>query len=120
MAVLHDLICTAETCRWHEEGWVENGQYPLCPICGADTTWMPTGLHTDVYGSEQYSDAAGRSFSSQHEKEIFMARKGYVVAGDPVGGARADHRIRGSGFSYARQGSRQSAAERGGAKRGTG
>lgn len=110
--VVHDLIC--KLCqKVTPNQMVEVGKYGTCE-CGGERTWMPSKLTSDVFGSETYSDAAGRSFTSQREKEKFMRSHGFEVAGDPVGGARYTHRIEGTAFSYSGQGSKTSTAERGG------
>ena len=109
MAVLHDLGC--RVCgTTQSDVFVVGGNYPLC--CGTAMHWIPAKVTTDVLGCEVYSDAAGRSFTSQRQKERFMAQKGFTVAGDKVGGARKDLSIRGSAFSYLGQGSRVSTGER--------
>lgn len=111
MAVVHDLIC--KRCQKVTPGQlVDVGKYGTCE-CGGARTWMPSKLSSDVFGSEQYSDAAGRSFTSQREKENYMRDRGYQIAGDPVGGARYEHGINGTAFSYAGQGAKTSTAERG-------
>lgn len=111
MKALHDLHCTACS-NTVENVLVEDCQYPDCELCGAAMDWTPAQLNTDVFGSEQYSEAAGRSFTSQRQKRNFMREAGYEEAGDKVGGARPEHRIKGTGFSYGGQSSRVSTGER--------
>lgn len=70
----------------------------------------------------QWSDAAGRYFSSTHEKERYMYqphqidKQGntvrYEAAGDKVHGGRADHSLKNKGFSYAGQEKKTSTGER--------
>lgn len=96
MAVLHDLICK----RGHVERGVlvSVGEYGRCR-CGAARTWMPAGFNTDVFGSETYSDAAHRSFTSQRQKDRYMREHGYEPCGDKVGGSRPELKINGTYFS---------------------
>lgn len=109
--ILHDLIC--KKCEAIEEGvLVEAGRYPRCDACGGQRTWKPSGLHTDLYGSPQYSDATGRFHSSQSEKDRVMRDAGYFSCGDKVHGARPEHSIKNTGFSYAGQPTRTSTQER--------
>ena len=117
MGVMHDLICHG--CGREYEGvLVEVGEYPHCK-CGSKTTWKPAKLNTDLYGSPTYSDAADATFSSQSEKEKFMAKKGWHVAGDKVGGAREITKIKNTSFHYASQSSHISTGERSAARGGS-
>jgi len=89
-------------------------EYPDCASCGGEMRVNWEGGHapsTDVYGSEQYSDASGLSHSSTREKEAHMADWGYHPAGDPVGGARIEHKLNGTGFSFPGQVSRRTVNE---------
>jgi hypothetical protein len=89
-------------------------EYPDCASCGGEmrVTWeggQPPS--TDVYGCAQYSDATGECHTSQRAKARVMAEAGYHEAGDPVGGARIEHRLNGTGFSFSGQGSRRTVSE---------
>ena len=84
--------------------------YPGCANCGGTLFQTFPMLKdggkapaTDVYGSAQYSDATGLTHTSQREKIKHMAKNGFYEAGDPVGGARYTHEIKGTGFSFADQ-----------------
>ena len=66
---------------------------------------------TDVYGSAQYSDATGEYHTSQRDKIKHMREAGYEEAGDKVGGARKEHRINGTGYSFPEQVSRRTVSE---------
>jgi len=66
---------------------------------------------TDVFGSAQYSDATGQCHTSQRDKARVMKESGFFEAGDLVGGARADHRLKRTTFSYGKQQSRRTASE---------
>lgn len=124
MAVLHDLQCE---CGWESPApyHIEQGAFPHCPDCQGQTrprfdAW--TTVSTDIYSTPQYSDAAGRFFSSTREKERHMYQPHqidtqgntvrYEAAGDKVHGARADHTLKRSAFSYNGQGSKISTGER--------
>ena len=108
---LHDIRCTrCQTVAL--DVVIENHVYPPCTLCGGKTSWIPAKVTTDLFGTPQYSDAAGRFFSSQREKEKYMAERGYYGKGDKDHGARVDLSIRGTGFSYPGQGSRTSTGER--------
>ena len=92
----------------------EYDRYPGCASCGGKMKISWEGGHapsTDVYGSEQYSDATGMYHTSQRQKEQVMRDYGYEVAGDPVGGARKEHRLKGTTFSYGNQSSRRTVSE---------
>jgi hypothetical protein len=113
MSVWHDLEC--QRCGFREtDVLVSQGRIRRCPCGGARKIvydgWQT--VHTDLFTTPQYSDAAGLTFSSQREKERHMAGLGYQVAGDRVGGARADHTLKHKAVSYAGQGCRKSTAER--------
>ncbi len=113
--IVHDLRC--EQCGAVERNVaIEAGKYPRCE-CGGKRDWNPAQLNTDVYGSPQYSDASGRVHSSQHEKRKFMREAGFHEAGDLVGGARADHRIKNSAFMFPGKRSHTSVGEREAARR---
>ncbi len=89
-------------------------KYPDCANCGGEmkTTWEGgQAPSTDVYGSAQYSDASGRWHSSQREKAAVMREAGFDEAGDLVGGARYEHRLNRTTFSYCKQGSRRTVSE---------
>ena len=66
---------------------------------------------TDVYGSAQYSDATGEFHTSQREKIKTMKDLGYEEAGDKVGGARKEHRLKGTGYFYPGQSSHRTVSE---------
>jgi hypothetical protein len=73
---------------------------------------MPSKINTDVYARPTYSDATGEWHSSTHEKEMTMAKDGFYPAGDKVGGARHEHRTKGTAFFYPGQTSHVSTGER--------
>lgn len=77
-------------------------EYGDCTACGNPLRYVATwgGANGGLYGSAQYSDATGQWHTSQHEKEMVMAKKGYYPAGDPVGGARKDHTLKNSAFGF--------------------
>jgi len=109
---LHDIRCTrCDTI--HIDVVIEDHVYPLCQLCGGKTVWIPSKVTTDLFGTPQYSDAAGRCFSSQREKEKYMAERGYWGKGDKDHGARPDLSIKHTAFSYSGQDSRVSTGERG-------
>ena len=92
----------------------EFGAYPACPLCGGATkiTWeggQPPS--TDVYGVAQFSDATGEWHTSQRDKKRVMRECGYEECGDRVGGARPDHTLKRTSFSFAGQTSRRTVAE---------
>ena len=95
-----------------EYTWCEADRYPPCESCGGTLQWVPAGLHTDVYGCAKYSDATGQYHTSQRDKDRVMKEAGYEPCGDKVHGARPEHRIKNTGFSYRGQPSRTSARER--------
>lgn len=112
--ILHDLRC--RHCGFVErEAQVRANRLGHCPKCllgGRKITYeFWETVKTDVFGSPQMSDASGREHSSQREKERFMRSQGYEGCGDKVGGARRDHTLRGTGFSYAGQRTRRTQAE---------
>lgn len=113
--IIHDLRCTV--CKvLHLNVGVVNGAIPGCDLCGGQmkVSWeggKPPG--TDVYGHPKWNEGTGRFESSHRQAEKFMRSQGWDgAAGDPVGGARPDHRIKRTGFSYAGQASRVSTGER--------
>jgi hypothetical protein len=108
---LHDIRCT-RCATIQLDVVIENHEYPPCPLCGGKTTWVPSKMTTDLFATPQYSDAAGRSFSSQREKEKYMAERGYWGKGDKDHGARVDLSIKRTGFSYSGQGNHRSTGER--------
>jgi hypothetical protein len=109
--IFHDVRCT-HCGRVTVDVGVCGGDYGRCDSCGGPRTWVPAKLNTDVYGSAQYSDASGEYHSSTHEKEMAMAKEGFYPAGDKVGGARPDHRIKGTACVYPGQTSHVSTGER--------
>lgn len=121
MSVLHWLYCDACGIVL-EDVQVDLGRMPTCETCGREMriTWehgKPPA--TDCYGVAQYSDAAGREFTSHRQKVAHMKDPrnnpwgvSYEEAGDKVGGARPDLSIKKTGFSYEGQRSRVSTGER--------
>lgn len=93
------------------------GDWPYCGL-GHDliqmqVTWeRGQAPKTDVYGSPVYSDASGQWHRSTREKEKHLADWGFTPAGDPVGGARKELRIKNTGFSYPGQERRTSTGEK--------
>ena len=89
-------------------------KYPGCANCGGElrVTWEGgQAPSTDVYGSPQYSDASGQYHSSQREKIGVMRDHGFDEAGDAVGGARYEHKLKRTTFSYCGQGNRRTVSE---------
>lgn len=81
---------------------IRDGLYPPCPDCGAQTTWTPRKLVTDMH-EPQWNEALGDYVSSGREAlrrlrergAPALERKGFKVgdfieAGDKVGGAREE------------------------------
>jgi len=92
----------------------EYRKYGNCGNCGGELeiTWEGRQApSTDVYGSPQYSDASGQLHTSQREKIKYMREWGYEEAGDKVGGARNEHRIKGTGYSFPGQKNRRTVSE---------
>lgn len=101
--------------RVYEDVACQANENVPCPACGGPTytTWEKGhGPSLDCFGTPQYSDASGQYHSSNWEKRKYMARQGYTEAGDTVGGARADHRLRGFAMSAPGVSRRTSTAER--------
>ena len=109
--ILHDLSCPQCGAEF-KDVLITDGDYGTCVICGTDLKWTPAKINTDVFGCPQYSDATGKVHSSQHEKRMEMAKWGYHEAGDPVGGARHEHRIKNTAFCYPNQKSHVSTGEK--------
>lgn len=59
-----------------------------CPKCSKEMKMKPTTSHTDVLGSEQWSDVLDISYTSTRERERKMKAINFDPAGDKVGGAR--------------------------------
>ena len=92
----------------------EYQNYPDCASCGGEMQVSWEGGQapcTDVYGHEQYSDATGMMHSSHGDKVRHMSENGFYEAGDKVGGARNEHRINGTGFSFPGQTRRRTVSE---------
>jgi hypothetical protein len=114
--IFHDVECVdCGTIQKHVA--MEPLQYPSCPLCGGKGKanyehGQPPG--TDLYMTPKWNEGTGRMETSHREAEKYMRKKhGYEGgSGDKVGGARHEHRIVGTGYSYAGQGSRLSTAER--------
>ncbi len=87
--------------------------YPRCKCGGAVVIAWDGGQapSTDVFGHEVYSDATGKSHTSQRDKIRHMREAGFEEAGDKVHGARADHTLKRSTFSFPHQGSRRTVSE---------
>lgn len=82
-----------------------------CPECGAlSIQIIKTPPHTDVLGHEHYCDVNEVTYTSRREYEKKMAAGGWEPAGDKVGGARSEHRLKGTLFSYDGQSARTSPA----------
>ena len=113
----HDLRCTGCK-RKYKRVVMESGVYPKCK-CGAPTTWIPDKLNYYGFGSQIYSDAAGRTFSSQNEKEKWMGKKKFYTKGGKVHGARPDLSFKNSAISYKGQTSHISTGERSAARGGS-
>lgn len=110
---IRDLQCSAcHRIQWNVP--CEYQKYPRCPECGGGLLVCWAGGQppaTDVYGCAQYSDASGQWHTSQRDKIRHMKEWGYEEAGDKVGGARKDHTLKGTSFSYGGQSSRRTVAE---------
>lgn len=128
MPVLHDIRCTE--CSWEQVGaYVDPSAFPPCEECGEPTTWVPRGFFTDMR-EPVYNHATGQWHSSTREADMEVARlcRKYSdetgirleasSAGDKVGGARNETRLRGTAASYAGQRSRRSTGERAAGARG--
>jgi hypothetical protein len=77
-----------------------------------DVTWeRGRAPSTDVYGCAQLSDATGLEHTSQREKIKYMRDAGYEEAGDKVGGARIEHSLKNSTFSFGGQVSHRTVSE---------
>jgi len=91
-------------------------KYPPCPLCGGPGKANWEHGHppaTDVYGHETWNEGTGQYHTSSRAAEKCAQGMGYDGhAGDAVGGAKVEHRIVGTGYSYRGQGSRQSTGER--------
>lgn len=109
-----DLRCTVcDAIVWNVA--TEYKRYPGCASCGGkmEVTWEGRQAPaTDVYGVAQFSDATGEWHTSQRDKVRVMRECGYEEAGDPVGGARPDHTLKNTAWSYPGQKSRTSTEER--------
>jgi hypothetical protein len=92
----------------------EYATYPPCGNCGGEMVidWRAgQAPSTDVYGSPIYSDATGMYHTSQRDKVRHMREWGYDEAGDKVGGARRDHTLKRTGFSFQGQSTRKTVSE---------
>jgi hypothetical protein len=113
--IIHDLRCK-DCSTLHLNVAVESGTLPGCTLCGGEmvVSWeggKPPG--TDVYGNPKWNEGTGRYESSHREAIKYMRSQGWEgEAGDPVGGARKEHKIVGRAISYPGQGSRVSTGER--------
>jgi hypothetical protein len=110
---IRDLFCTHCDAKVWDDASPFN-EYPPCEECGGqmDVTWeRGMAPSTDVYGCAQFSDATGQEHSSQREKIKFMRNAGYEEAGDKVGGARIEHSLKNSTFSYPGQTGRSTVSE---------
>jgi hypothetical protein len=113
--IIHDLRCTV--CKvLHLNVAVVGRAIPACDLCGGETkvSWeggKPPG--TDVYGQARWNEGTGRMETSSRGAEKFMRSQGWDGhAGDKVHGARVEHKLVGTGYSYRGQGSRVSTGER--------
>jgi len=114
VSVWHDLECDVCGAR-EDDASVSGGTIPPCASCGGSRRIVFDGwttVHTDLFPTPQYSDASGSWHRSQREKERALRERGFEPCGDRNHGARPDHRIRDSAFSYAGQHSRRSTGER--------
>ena len=111
MGVIQDIKC--EVCKVDTiDVWVEAGRVPKCETCGGIRSIIPSGFHHDLLGQPTYSDATGKFHTSQSEKRAHLRTLGYEEAGDKVHGARADHTIHNTAFSYSGQSEHVSTGER--------
>jgi hypothetical protein len=114
--IIHDLRCT-QCGTLHLDTAIIDGARPACRLCGGEmkVSWeggKPPG--TDLYMTPQWNEGTGRYETSHASAEKYMRQEhGYEGGcGDKVHGARHEHRIVGTGYSYRGQGSRVSTAER--------
>jgi len=109
---VRDLICDKDHILWGHVSAFED--IPRCPECGGELEMCWVGGKppaTDVFGCAQYSDATGEFHTSQRDKIRVMKDVGFEEAGDLVGGARKDHTLKNTGFSFSGQGSRRTVSE---------
>lgn len=60
-----------------------------CPECGARARQeIRSSPFTDVYGHTKVDTIQGVTYTSRREYERKMGERGFVPAGDPIGGAR--------------------------------
>lgn len=98
MAPIHDLRCTV--CKRLElDVRVCERPYPECPECGGERDWVPAKVSTDEWGQSRFIASLDREFSSRSELRSYMRSEGLLEAGDKVGGARNEDRLRGTVFS---------------------
>lgn len=98
MAPVHDLRCKA--CQRMElDVIVFERPYPECPECGGARDWVPARLNTDEWGQSRFIASLDREFASKADLRAYQKANGLLEAGDKVGGARNEDRLRGTVFS---------------------
>lgn len=98
MAPLHDLRC--KSCmRVEIDVVVFERPYPECPECGGPRDWVPSRLNTDEWGQSRFIASLDREFDSKSALRAYRKANGLLEAGDRVGGARNEDRLRGTVFS---------------------
>ena len=98
MSVLHDLYCPV--CgEHHRDRAVRPGALPRCakghPL---RIDWSHGRAPRVDAHEERYCESVDVIYSSRRELERKAAARGWYPAGDPVGGARKELRIRGTIF----------------------
>lgn len=98
MAPVHDLRCKA--CQRMElDVIVFERPYPECPECGGARDWVPARVNTDEWGQSRFIKSLDLEFGSKGELRSYMKSNGLLEAGDKVGGARNEDRLRGTVFT---------------------
>lgn len=102
MAVLRDTYCKA--CgRVFVDVWSDD--HPAC--CGTETTWQPSIVHTEEWGSPRtFLHIRDEPFSSRSELASYAKAHGMRLgeSNDRVGGARNEEHLHlGKLYSYAKQ-----------------
>lgn len=98
MPPIHDLRCKA-CARLELDVVVGDRPYPECPECGGERDWSPARVNTDLWGQSRVIASLDREFGSRSDLRRYMKENGLQEAGDKVGGARNEDRMRGTIFS---------------------
>ena len=103
MPVIHDLRCKGCDAEFPDQV-VDPNDFPACPLCGGERTWVPAGFATDTWGSPRYIASLDQEFGSRSELRAHLRAHGLEEAGDRVGGARNEsHLGLGKKFGFAGQ-----------------